>query len=65
MRRSTVVVHGEVLVIRKLVVAGVISAEKSYIECLTAMKEVIYIILCPSFKAVYLQTSVGNKLSAG
>lgn len=40
MRHSTVVVHGEQLVIRKLVVVGVVSAEKSYIECLSVMKEV-------------------------
>ena len=39
-RRSTVVVHGEQLVIRKLVVAGIVSAEKTYIDCLVAMKEV-------------------------
>lgn len=39
-RRSTVVVHGEVLVIRKLVVAGIVSAEKNYLECLSVMKEV-------------------------
>ncbi|KAL5477962.1 hypothetical protein EMCRGX_G024828 [Ephydatia muelleri] len=37
-RRNTVV-HGEVLVIRKLVVAGIVSAEKSYIDGLTVMKE--------------------------
>jgi hypothetical protein len=35
-----VVVHGEQLVIRKLVVVGVVSAEKTYIECLSVMKEV-------------------------
>lgn len=34
------VVHGEQLVIRKLVVAGIVSAEKTYIDCLTAMREV-------------------------
>ena len=39
-RRSTVVVQGEKLVIRKLVVAGIVSAEKSYIDCLHVMKEV-------------------------
>ena len=39
-RHSTVVVHGEQLVIRKLVVVGVVSAEKSYIECLSVLKEV-------------------------
>ena len=38
-RRNTVV-HGEVLVIRKLVVAGIVSAEKSYIDGLCVMKEV-------------------------
>ncbi len=40
MKRSTVVVHGEQLVIRKLVVAGIVSAEKTYMDCLTAMREV-------------------------
>ncbi len=40
LKRSTVVVHGEQLVIRKLVVAGIVSAEKTYIDCLTAMREV-------------------------
>ena len=40
-RHSTVVVHGgEQLVIRKLVVVGVVSAEKIYIECLSVLKEV-------------------------
>ena len=39
-KRSTVVVHGEQLVIRKLVVAGIVSAEKTYMDCLTAMREV-------------------------
>ena len=39
-RRSTVVVQGEKLVIRKLVVAGIVSAEKSYLDCLNVMKEV-------------------------
>jgi len=39
-KRSTVVVHGEQLVIRKLVVAGIVSAEKSYLECLNTMREV-------------------------
>ncbi len=34
------VVHGEQLVIRKLVVAGIVSAEKTYMDCLTAMREV-------------------------
>ena len=35
------VVHGgEQLVIRKLVVVGVVSAEKTYIECLRVAKEV-------------------------
>jgi hypothetical protein len=38
-RRNTVVVHGEVLVIRKLVVAGVVTAEKAYLECLHVIKE--------------------------
>jgi hypothetical protein len=38
-RRSTVVVQGEKLVIRKLVVAGIVSAEKSYLDCLNVMKE--------------------------
>lgn len=38
-KRSTVVVHGEQLVIRKLVVAGIVSAEKTYMDCLTAMRE--------------------------
>ena len=33
-------VHGEQLVIRKLVVAGIVSAEKTYMDCLTAMREV-------------------------
>ena len=40
-RRSTVVVHGgEELVIRKLVLAGILSAEKSYLDCLSVIKEV-------------------------
>ena len=39
MRRS-VVVHGEVLVIRKLVVAGIVSAEKTYLDSLLVMREV-------------------------
>ena len=39
-RRNTVVEEGEVLIIRKLVVAGIVAAEKSYIECLNALKEV-------------------------
>ena len=39
-RCSTVLVHGEALVIRKLVVAGIVSAEKSYLNCLMVMKEV-------------------------
>ena len=42
-RRNTVVEEGEVLIIRKLVVAGIIAAEKSYIECLNALKEVSYL----------------------
>ena len=33
-------VQGEKLVIRKLVVAGIVSAEKSYLDCLNVMKEV-------------------------
>ena len=45
-RRSTVVVHGEVMVIRKLVVAGIVTAERSYLECLMVMKEVIYMHVC-------------------
>ena len=40
MRCSTVLVHGEALVIRKLVVAGIVSAERSYLSCLMVMKEV-------------------------
>lgn len=39
-RRETVVVHGEVLVIRKLVVAGIVTAEKAYLDCLNVTKEV-------------------------
>ena len=40
-RHSTVVVHGgEQQVIRKLVVVGVVSAEKTYIDCLSVLKEV-------------------------
>ena len=39
-RRNTVVEEGEVLIIRKLVVIGIVAAEKSYIECLNALKEV-------------------------
>ena len=40
-RRSTVVVHGgEELVIRKLVLAGILSAEKTYLDCLSVIKEV-------------------------
>lgn len=40
-RHSTVVVHGgEQLVIRKLVIVGVLSAEKTYIECLSVAMEV-------------------------
>lgn len=40
-RRSTVVVHGgEELVIRKLVLAGIFAAEKSYLDCLSVIKEV-------------------------
>jgi hypothetical protein len=36
-----VVVHGgEELVIRKLVLAGILSAEKSYLDCLSVIKEV-------------------------
>ena len=42
-RRNTVVEEGEVLIIRKLVVAGIVAAEKSYIECLNAVKEVSYL----------------------
>lgn len=33
-------VHGEVLVIRKLVVAGIVTAEKAYLDCLQVTKEV-------------------------
>jgi len=40
-RHSTVVVHGgEQLVIRKLVIVGVLSTEKTYIECLSVAMEV-------------------------
>ena len=40
-RRSTVVVHGgEELVIRKLVLAGILSAEKTYLDCLSVIKDV-------------------------
>ena len=45
-RRNTVVEEGEVLIIRKLVVAGIVAAEKSYIECLNALKEVSYLVKC-------------------
>ena len=45
-RHGTVVVHGEVLVIRKLVVAGIVNAEKAYIECLTTMREVQWNVVC-------------------
>ena len=44
-RRSTVVVQGEKLVIRKLVVAGIVSAEKSYLDCLNVMKEVCFLVV--------------------
>ena len=51
-RRETVVVHGEVLVIRKLVVAGIVTAEKAYLDCLNVTKEVgldcNYILYCGS-----------------
>ena len=40
MRQNTVVVHGEVMVIRKLVVAGIVTAEKAYLDCLNVAKEV-------------------------
>lgn len=39
MRQNTVVVHGEVMVIRKLVVAGIVTAEKAYLDCLNVAKE--------------------------
>ncbi len=40
MRQNTFVGHGEVLVIRKLVVAGIVTAEKAYLDCLYVAKEV-------------------------
>ena len=46
MRRETVVVHGEVLVIRKLVVAGIVAAEKAYLDCLNVIKEVSISLMC-------------------
>ena len=45
-RRETVVVHGEVLVIRKLVVAGIVAAEKAYLDCLNVIKEVSISLMC-------------------
>ena len=45
-RRETVVVHGEVLVIRKLVVAGIVAAEKAYLDCLNVIKEVSMSLMC-------------------
>ena len=32
--------------IRKLVVAGIVNAEKAYIECLTTMREVQWNVVC-------------------
>ena len=56
-RRSTVVVHGgEELVIRKLVLAGILSAEKSYLDCLSVMKEVST-ILC-----IYINRVAGSNV---
>ena len=56
-RRETVVVHGEVLVIRKLVVAGIVAAEKAYLDCLNVIKEVSIInmsLMCVIAFCIYI-----------
>ena len=38
----TTVVEGETLVMRKLVVSGIVAAEKTYLTWLNILKEVMY-----------------------
>ena len=40
----TTVVEGETLVMRKLVVSGIVSAEKTYLTWLTILKEVSWVV---------------------
>ena len=47
-------VQGEKLVIRKLVVAGIVSAEKSYLDCLNVMKEVSCLLVECNYVHVYM-----------
>ena len=47
-------VHGEVMVIRKLVVAGIVTAERSYLDCLLVMKEVNFSFLNISISHLHL-----------